>query len=436
MEVNLEEMTLLKKEESTTRRVSERTFSLLIGNCWLILTVILVAVSFMINQVPLLLVSLLFFFTGGIARLWEHYCLSRVDYRRKLSSDRAFFGDEIYLDMAVSNRKPLPLPWFHLEEEISEDINLLKGIVSPSYREKRATISNFISLGWYNRITRRYPILCDRRGLFVFGPTILRSGDIFGIFNREIRITQEHFLMVYPKIVQIEELGIPSRQLFGDIRTRSHILEDPILTLGVRDYHFGDSMKRIHWKASARTRKLQTKVFELTTTTDVALFLDVRTTRPAVFGSVPDLLELVIITAASIANYTITAGYKTGLYVNQRKRFPDEPMRVPPGQHTDQMMHILESLSQATPFEAMQISRLIQNETRNLAWGSTIVVITAMPTDALLTTLHNMKRSGRKVVLVTVGGDKPPKVSGNLTVYHVREDISWRDLESISIGRN
>ena len=52
-----------------------------------------------------------------------------------------------------------------------------------------------------------------------------------------------------------------------------------MLTAGVREYRFGDSLKRIHWKSTARLGRLQTKVYEPTTTVDISLCLDVRTYR-------------------------------------------------------------------------------------------------------------------------------------------------------------
>lgn len=451
-QVVIEDEIVLKADEaSSVRRVNKKTFSLLVGNSWLLFTAVLLLLSLIINQIPLLLVSLIFFLTGSIARIWDKYCLSRIEFRRKLSSERAFFGDNIYLDISVANRKPLPLPWFQIEEEIPVDLTITtessprreqeeNTIVRENLatygwynRDNRTNISHNISLGWYNKVTRRYPIQCDRRGLFAFGPTRIQSGDLFGIFSRESHIMKQHYLIVYPKMVPLETLGIPSRQLFGDIRTRSHIFEDPILTMGIRDYQFGDSLKRVHWKATARTRKLQTKIFELTTTTDIALFLDVRTTNLSVFGVMPELLELAIVTAASITNHTISAGYRTGLYVNQKKRFPNEPMRIPPGQHSDQMMHILDALAQVTAFESMTMTQLIQNESRNLSWGSTIMVVSAYVTDELLSTLYNMKRSGRKIVLVTIGDQTPVSSTDELTVFHVSESISWRDIDSISL---
>ena len=78
----LDEISLLKDEASSVRRVNNKSFSLMVGNYWLFLTVILLAISFLIHQIPLLLISLLFFLTGSAARLWERYCLSRIEYRR------------------------------------------------------------------------------------------------------------------------------------------------------------------------------------------------------------------------------------------------------------------------------------------------------------------------------------------------------------------
>jgi uncharacterized protein (DUF58 family) len=426
-----DEITLPKDKVSSSHNVIITSSSKFLGEYWLFFTLLLFVIGLLIHQVPLILISLILFLTGGAARLWERYCLTRVEFQRRLSTNRVFFGGEVQLEIEVDNRKPLPLPWIQVDDEIPADVTLLKGRASQSHRENRVFLNNLLSLSWYHRIKRRYTLRCLHRGLFTFGPTRIRSGDLFGIFNRQMEIDNTDYLMVYPKIVPLEKLGIPSRQPFGDIRTRRTIFEDPILTQGIRDYQSGDSIKRIHWKATARLGQLQTRVFEPTTTTDMGIFLDVRTSK--FWGNVPPLLELAIITAASISNYALNSKYRVGLYVNQRKRFPDEPIRLPPSQHADQFLHILEALAQIDAFETMPIARLVQNESRNFAWGSTMVVITAMPSDALYSTLLNIKRGGRKVALIVVGGSEPSIIKDGLTVYYIREDIAWRELELLSI---
>ncbi|MDP7525571.1 MAG: hypothetical protein QF713_04475, partial [Dehalococcoidales bacterium] len=120
-------------------------------------------------------------------------------------------------------------------------------------------------------------------------------------------------------------------------------------------------------------------------------------------------------------------------YVNQHKRFVDEPIRVPPSQHTDQMRLILEALAYTHSYETMPITRLVQRESRNLPWGSTVVVISAMPESAILSALVEMKRTGRSVVLIVIGGPESSINKESLTVYHIPEEVAWRELEMISM---
>jgi len=401
---------------------------------WLLIAAVLFIASLVLHQIPLLLISLLLFLIWGITRLWERYCLSRLEYRRKLSTNRVFFGEEIQLEVEVANRKPLPLPWIEIEDEVPEEVTLLKGTTSPSHRMSRVFLTNFLSLGWYHKVKRRYPLRCLQRGIFSFGPTFIRSGDLFGFFRREMEIPQEDYLTVYPRIVPLEKLRIPSKQPLGDIRTRRYIFQDPILTLGVRDYHFGDSLKQIHWKTTARLGKLQAKVFEPTTTIDMGIFLDIRTTKPPDWGTVAQLMELGIIAAASIADHAMSAGYRVGLYVNQRRGPAGESIRIPPSQHTDQMIHILEALAQIhTAMESQPMARFVVQESTNLPWGSTLVAITAVPTDALLSTLTKMKRAGRRVALISVGGTGLSVRKNGLPTYHIPDDVPWQDLESLNI---
>ena len=403
----------------------------MLGSRWLFIVALLFISSLIWHQMPLLLIALLILLTRGVAVLWRRYCLDRVEYRRRLNTNRVFFGEEVQLEVEVANRKPLPLPWIEIDDEVPEEVTFLKGSPSEAYAGTHMLLNNLLSLGWYHKVRRRYPLRCLQRGYFSFGPAHIRSGDIFGFFKREMEIQQIDYLMVYPKIVPLEKLGIPSKQPLGNIRTKRHIFQDPILTAGVRDYHFGDSLKRIHWKNTARLGKLQTKVFEPTTTVDIGIFLDVRTSERRLWLKNQPLLELAIVAAASIANHALADGYRVGLYANHRKQFSDELIRIPPSQHTDQLLHMLEALAQIFPFEAMPMAEFVQHEVRNLPWGSSLVVISALPPDTLFATLLRMQRAGRRVVLISVGGPEPPMSRDGLTVYHLRDEVDWRDLETL-----
>ena len=156
----------------------------MLGDYSLFIALVIFIASLVFHQVPLLLVSLLFFLTGVAARLWNRYCLTRVEYRRRLSANRVFFGEEVQLDVEVANRKPLPLPWIQIDDEIPQEVTLLKGKTSSSHKPTRVLLGSLLSLGWYHKVTRHYSMRCLQRGYFTFGPVRIRSGDLFGFFKR------------------------------------------------------------------------------------------------------------------------------------------------------------------------------------------------------------------------------------------------------------
>jgi len=402
------------------------------GDYWILFAVIILIISLVLHQVPLALVALLFILTGGVSRLWNKYCLRRVEYKRRLSHNQIFFGEEVIFEIEIANRKPLPLPWIKIEDELPEKLTLLKGKTSASH-EERVTLTNIFPIGMYNRVKRRFPIKCSRRGAFIFGPTRIQSGDLFGFFRRDMEIDKLDYLLVYPRLVPLEKLGIPSQQLFGDIRLRHHLFQDPVLTAGVREYHSGDALKRIHWKSTARLGRLQTKIYEPTTTIDISIFLDVRTLKEHLWGSVDQLQEVGIITAASLAQHALNAGFRVGLYVNQMTRFSHGMLMVPPSRHPDQLMRVLEALAQLHQVESLPMTRYIREEAASLPWGSTLVVVSAQPNETLLATLLDLKRVGRSVTLIVIGNEVEEVNASHFPVYYVSDKTGWELIQGITL---
>lgn len=405
----------------------------MLGGYWLLITVALLIVAGLMKQTPLLLIALLFFLTSGTARLWAKYSLARLTYSRRVSSPKAFWGDIVTLDIAVANEKMLPLPWVHVEEEFPMELKALAGTVDDSAKAGRRSLTTTLSLGWYHRRTRRYPMKCLTRGVFSFGPTLIQSGDLFGFFRNEIREATTDRLVVYPPLVPLEQLGIPSRDPFGDLRVRRHLFEDPVRVSATRDYMPGDPLRRIHWKSSARMSRLQTRTFDRTTSIDMMLFLDTRTMVVSHLGRVHQLLEMAVITAASISNHACSNGYRVGLMANEPMFNDNKLIRLPPSQHPDQLQHLLELLAQVRGLPLLSMAQLLDREARSLSWDATLVVITAVADEPILSSIHRYRRSGRRVALIVIGGERPALDGSRMPTYHVSDEVPWRDLESVRL---
>jgi uncharacterized protein (DUF58 family) len=407
----------------------------MLGGAWFVITLLLLLLAVILKQAPLFIVAILFFLTSGVARLWSRYSLARLEYSRKLSANRVFWGDNITLDISVTNGKVLPLPWIMVQEEVPRGVLFRKGRLTPSHKSNREVLSNFLSLSWYHKLTRRYPIQCQKRGVFLFGPAMISSGDPFGFFRKKIEDEKTERLLVYPKILSLEDIGIPSRHPFGDLRIKRHLFQDPVLVATTREYVSGDPLKYIHWKSTARLQRLQSRVFEHTTTIDMALFLDTRTAADTNYWSIisPDFLETAILTAAAISNHSFTEGYKVGLYANEYYFQSEHLMKLAPSNNTDQFRNILEALAQIQGIPALTMDKLLMREARQLPWETTIVMITAVPTLELITALKRFKRAGRRVALVLIGPDNLPGNLEGMPVYRVSEEVYKKNLENLRL---
>ena len=78
-----------------------------------------------------------------------------------------------------------------------------------------------------------------------------------------------------PKLPENQSLLRAFGGFLGDISVRRFIMEDPILTIGFRDYTGREPMKAVSWKRTAQTGKLQVKEYDHTAQQTVMVLLNV-----------------------------------------------------------------------------------------------------------------------------------------------------------------
>lgn len=337
---------------------------------------------------------------AGLAKLWSRLSLAGVSCQRFLSEKRVFPGEEIELKLRLTNRKLLPLPWVQVDDEIPDQL-ALPDTTPPGSRPGTRLLSSTASLLWYTGISWRYRLHCRKRGFYKLGPITVTSGDIFGFYPRSANQPVTDEVIVYPRLFPISRLALPSLQPIGETRAERRIFADPIRTIGVRDYSPHDSLKHIHWKASARHQKLQVKVFEPTTTLKVALFLATDSFQGE--GISEDDFELGVSTAASVANFIMQQRNQAGLFANSLLPDSDQPIRIPPGGSLHQLITILEALAKVTLSPSASFAEFLQEEWGHFPWGTTIVLVISRPPEALPELIVRIKEAGYKLVVLQIG---------------------------------
>ena len=81
-------------------------------------------------------------------------------------------------------------------------------------------------------------------------------------------------ISIYPKLIRYNELPEFTKQILGEIIVKRWISPDPFLISGIRQYAQGDSLKYVHWGATAKTGSLKVKVHDFSASPNLLVLLN------------------------------------------------------------------------------------------------------------------------------------------------------------------
>lgn len=331
-----------------------------------------------------------------VTKLWSRLCLKGVVCERRLNEHRAFPDDEVTLTLRVVNRKILPLPWVEVQDLVPASLGAAAQATTSvgPVEAHSVTLAHSTPLLWYSAASFTHRLTTLTRGYHPLGPLSVTTGDIFGLHPNSLVQDEIEHLIVYPRIHPLGKLGIPSLSLSGNAKSQLRMFEDPSRLAGVREYEPGDSPRRIHWKASARGRALQVKIFESTTDLKVDMFLAMDT----FVESPPEDLELAISTAASLAQHLLEREVQTGLFANTVLADTHHPARIAAGSGTAHLTAILDALAKTTAQVDAPFIDFFDRERGELGFGGTLAFIVGEISPQIELLTADLARVGRNVL--------------------------------------
>ncbi len=357
-----------------------------------------------------------------MSRFWTLRRVGQVRAQRHFV-DRAFFGDQVAVNLVVQNSGWLPIPWVEVHESLPVDL-----ITPPLQRQ-------VISLGPHESWKLNYTLKCRRRGYYRVGPLTLRSGDLLGLEPPSLGQVDPDYLIVYPQVAPLEQLGLPTHSPLAALPARSPLFEDPSRVVGVRDYVYGDSPRRIHWTATASAGRLLVKQYQPAIARETMICLDLdEAGYEARYRYTAT--ELAIVVAASVANHIVTHDkLPVGLATEAQDPLLDDRARfsLPPRAERSYLMSLLEVLARAQVVKDAPFTDLLRRESVRLAWGATLLVITGRESAGLFDTLLYLRRAGFTVALALVQPGRPsPKLRQRADQLNLPVHRVWRqkDLET------
>ena len=284
--------------------------------------------------------------------------------------------------------------------------------------------------------------LLIQRGDFSLGPTIISSGDPFGLFAFKKVIPGERTLLVLPYSVDIKKFPFPSGLLPGGRALRRKSLEVTPHAAGVREYVYGDSLNRIHWPTTARRDKLMVKEFDQDPQADVWVFLDscqnghIQSNDPLdipkpgqkwfwwsqreEFRLFPSTYEYSVSATASIVKYFIHLGQSVGfvsvgqLYVN-----------LPAERGERQLGKVLETLAFLKSDGQLPLQGLVESQVGYLPRGSVVVLVTPSVRDDVILAVEGLVLRDMRPIVVVID---PHSFGGSSKSESLVDKLSLRGI--------
>ncbi len=130
-------------------------------------------------------------------------------------------------------------------------------------------------LGPRQRLKRAIPLKASHRGRYLTGEMTVYCGDFLGMSEEGQSFSQYLEVVVLPKEADLQDVEQIAGGFPGDISVNRFIFEDPVLTVGYRDYTGREPMKMLAWTQIARTGRLMVKQYDYTLETSVMVILNV-----------------------------------------------------------------------------------------------------------------------------------------------------------------
>ncbi|HVV37091.1 MAG TPA: DUF58 domain-containing protein [Acidimicrobiales bacterium] len=216
---------------------------------------------------------------------------------------RAHEGDRLEVEVSLEAQRGVST--FVLEERVPERLG----------QPVRVPITK-LSSG--EKLTHRYSVRCTRRGVYDVGPLVAVKGDPLGLTQRETLIAEPFQLLVHPRIEVVSDR--PLTRQFEDPPIRPPVSKpwpSGLEFYGMREYKPGDDLRRIVWRASARTGKIMVREAEQGITDKITIILDTdRGSHSRDGEGLSESFEAGVRAAASLAVRHLREGYEIKVETN------------------------------------------------------------------------------------------------------------------------
>lgn len=214
----------------------------------------------------------------GWRLLYAHHWSDGLHVRVEFTDAWVYEGDGSCLKEEIVNDKVLPVPALEVRLSVSRNLEFQSAAKENTSVTDQTYKRDIFSLMSRQKIVRRLPFSCRRRGYYEIRTAGVAASDLLTGRNYLTDQSQNSAMYVYPAQVDTGRIALICQAVSGMVMTQNRLYPDPFEFSGIREYNRTDPMKQINWKASARMGNLMVNQYDSTTSAEVTVFLDTEDT--------------------------------------------------------------------------------------------------------------------------------------------------------------
>ncbi len=307
--------------------------------------------------------------------------LAGISISARRRSGRAQVGDYVETDLFIRNASPFPKLFLEVQ-----DMAQLPGHPTGAV----------LNMGPYRATAWKAEALLRKRGVYQLGPPQAFASDLFGIFSFQRSFPGVNEITVYPHTMDVPYFQLSASHGFHPSISRRLTQDVTPSVSTIRDYKYGDAMRRIHWVSTMRQGKLMVKEFDGDTRSHAWILLDLH--QDVQFGDEIDNTEEMGVTlAASVANKMLNMDVPVGFIAYGDQKYVVSPQRSASA-HDD----LLRVLAVAKAEGTSSLAEVLREERNLFATSSSIVIITSSTSGDWIQAVNTMMNEVPQIVVILV----------------------------------
>ena len=226
------------------------------------------------------------------------------------------------------------------------------------------------------KLARALSVKFSARGRYFLDGALITCGDFLGITSRTVRMRADSEIVVIPKRAEDTDFKRLLGGFLGDVSVKRFIFEDPVLTLGFREYTGAEPMKSVAWTKCTANDELLVKKYDYTLEPTASVVFNVETDQVRGNEFIA-LIERCFSIARTVCEALNSMGVKFSFATNARAEGAERiwPDSVD-GLGRNHIMAIMEGLGRASYFPSERFTLTLDRAAKRAEQGRAHIIIT------------------------------------------------------------